>query len=79
MRIRPFESQDLDEAVDVWFTSWAATFPSLAHPWPRARWREHFEAKLTKGACVSIAEDQGRIVGFLLLFEEIGRLDQIFI
>ncbi len=77
--IRPYESRDLDQTVDVWFTSWAATFPWLQHPWPRDRWRSHFEAKLGKGATVFVVEQDARVVAFLLLFEALGRLDQIFV
>lgn len=79
IRIRPYESRDLDQAVDVWFTSWVATFPWLQHPWPRGQWRSHFEAKLGEGASVFIVEEHARIIGFLLLFEASGRLDQIFV
>jgi GNAT superfamily N-acetyltransferase len=61
--------------------SWAATFPSLRHPWPLEQWRARFEDKLVDGARIFIAEDSERalVLGFVLLFENVGRLDQIFV
>lgn len=79
MLIRPYDPPDLDEATDVWFSSWTSAFPSLAPPWPRDAWRSRFEAKLANGATVFVAGESGQIVGFVLLFENIGRLDQLFI
>jgi ribosomal protein S18 acetylase RimI-like enzyme len=77
--IRPYETRDLQQAVDIWFGSWTATFPRLAPPWPHEGWRSRFEAKLAEGATVFIAEESAQVVGFALLFENIGRLDQLFV
>jgi GNAT superfamily N-acetyltransferase len=77
--IRPYDPRDLDRAVDIWFSSWTAAFPWLAPPWPKDAWRSHFEAKLAEGATVFVGEEFGQIVGFALLFEKIGRLDQLFV
>ena len=48
--IRPYETRDLQHAVDIWFGSWTATFPWLAPPWPYEGWRSRFEAKLAQGS-----------------------------
>ncbi len=77
--IRPYETRDISQAVDIWFGSWTATFPWLVPPWPHEQWQTRFEAKLAEGATVFVAEESREVVGFALLFENIGRLDQLFV
>lgn len=79
MRIRLYDPRDLDPTVEVWFMSWTTAFPSLSPPWPYDGWRTRFEHKLAEGAVVFVAEESAQVFGFVLLFENIGRLDQIFV
>ena len=77
--VRRFEPADLDATVRLWHRTWAATFPTLAHPWPFDVWRERFVSDLLATTSVWVVEIEDQIVGFMALAVERGHLAQMFV
>lgn len=80
--IRPFRPQELDSVVDLWYSTWHATFPDLRHHEPKDEWRRRFETEIAVEERVYIAEVDGRIAGFLAVKDRgggQGYLHEIFV
>jgi ribosomal protein S18 acetylase RimI-like enzyme len=77
--LRLYHPDDFEAVVRLWYEAWHHNFPELSHPWTYAQWREHFEDRVTAHASIWIAERAGLVAGFLVLQENQGYLDQIFV
>jgi ribosomal protein S18 acetylase RimI-like enzyme len=77
--IRLYEDRDEEEAAQLWFESWRSTGLAVAQQASEAAMRARFAQELVSGWCVYIAWDDNRLVGFLALKLDVGRLDQIFV
>lgn len=78
MELRPYESSDEEALADVWFDGWR----SVGLAWPVVT-RDELAARVPREIAgrwtVTVAELDGRIVGFLALALAEGRVDQLFI
>lgn len=79
IHLRLYRPDDLETVVQLWYRSWHHNFPDFQHPWPFAQWRERFQEKVAANESIWIAENAGKIVGFFVLREGDGYLDQIFV
>jgi putative acetyltransferase len=79
VHLRPYHPDDCEAVVRLWYESWHHNFPDLYHPWTYAQWREHFQDKVTAHASIWIAESAGQVAGFIVVRENDGCLDQIFV
>ena len=77
--IRPYCDDDLAPTVDLWYRSWAATFPDIQHKLPRDQWDVRFVEEIVPAYEIWIAERAPRIAGFLAVNSESGHLDQLFV
>lgn len=77
--IRSYVEDDLDTVVALWYNSWSNTFPGLRHPQPFEAWKFRFKNDLAINNSVLVAEFQSQIVGFIVINEEKGTLEQIFV
>jgi ribosomal protein S18 acetylase RimI-like enzyme len=78
--IRSCEAADLGETARLWFESWRSTGLAVAQHATEAAMRARIPQELALGWSVYVAvDDHGRLIGFLALKPEIGRLDQIFV
>ncbi len=77
--LRPYAPADEDAAIELWRRTWAQHYPHIDFAervdWWRARWRN----ELLPAATVSIAEADGRMVGFVTVYPKTGYLDQIVV
>jgi putative acetyltransferase len=77
--LRPYSEADEDAAIELWRRTWAQHYPHIDFAervdWWRARWRN----ELVPAATVSIAEADGRMVGFVTVYPKTGYLDQIVV
>jgi putative acetyltransferase len=77
--LRPYAPADEDAAIELWRRTWAQHYPHIDFAervdWWRARWRN----ELVPAATVSIAEADGRMVGFVTVYPKTGYLDQIVV
>ncbi|MCA6345803.1 MAG: GNAT family N-acetyltransferase [Phenylobacterium sp.] len=78
MRLRPYEAADEGALVDVWFDSWRSV--GLSHPVAtKADLAARVPTEVAGRWTVTIAEHDGRVVGFLAVAHEENRLDQLFV
>jgi putative acetyltransferase len=77
--LRPYSEADEDVAIELWRRRWAQHYPHIDFAervdWWRARWRN----ELVPAATVSVAEADGRMVGFVTVYPKTGYLDQIVV
>lgn len=75
--IRRFADGDLDQVVEIWYCSWAHTFPNLQHPQPIEQWKLRFQAEYIHQAETWVAVRLDRIVGFVVVCD--GAIAQLFV
>ena len=77
--LRPYSKADEDAAIELWRHTWQQHYPHIDFTrrvdWWRARWRN----ELVPAATVSVAEADGRMVGFVTVYPKTGYLDQIVV
>ncbi|BAZ17780.1 GCN5-related N-acetyltransferase [Calothrix sp. NIES-4071] len=77
--IRYYTENDLDTVVTLWYKSWSNMFPELKHPQPFEAWKFRFKNDLAINSTAWVAENQSRIVGFIVINQIKGILEQIFV
>ncbi|MDF5728831.1 MAG: GNAT family N-acetyltransferase [Rhizonema sp. PD38] len=77
--IRPYNPNDLENTVQLWYRTWHHTFPHLQHPQPYMAWKERFRDRLAKRGNVWLAELENQIVGFVVVIKEEQELNQLFV
>jgi putative acetyltransferase len=77
--LRPYSKADEDAAIELWRRTWQQHYPRIDFAgrvdWLRARWRN----ELVPSATIRIAEQNGRMVGFVTVDPQTGYLDQIVV
>ena len=77
--LRAYAKADEDAAIELWRRTWQQHYPKIDFgkrvDWWRARWRN----ELVPTATISIAESDGKIVGFVTVDAKTGYLDQIVV
>ena len=76
--LRPYRADDEDAAIALWRDSWQQAYPSIDFtarvPW----WRERWQSELVANAKIMVAEQEGRLVGFVTI-DASGYLDQLVV
>ena len=76
--LRPYRAEDEDAAVALWLETWRQTYPSIDFaarvPW----WRERWHNELVPNAAIIVAEESGRMVGFVTIDAQ-AYLDQLVV
>jgi putative acetyltransferase len=77
--LRPYTPADEDAAIELWRRTWQAAYPRIDFAarvdWWRARWRK----ELVPVADIALAEDDGRLLGFVTVDPSTRYLDQIVV
>jgi len=79
IHLRPYAQTDLEETVRLWYRVWHDTFPELAHPQTLAEWQTRFRDELAPHDTIWVAETDRHIVGFIVVDERRGVVDQLFV
>ncbi|MBD6617391.1 GNAT family N-acetyltransferase [Komarekiella sp. 'clone 1'] len=79
VKIRPYQLNDLEDTVQVWYQTWHQTFPYIQHPQSYVEWEARFHDELAVRANVWVAEVENRIVGFIVVMQEEQCLEQLFV
>ncbi len=76
--LRPYQSSDEDAAIALWQRTWQLAYPGIDFaarvPWWRERWRK----ELVPNAAIIVAEQVGKLVGFVTI-DGGGYLDQLVV
>jgi putative acetyltransferase len=79
LNIRPYQPQDLEPTVELWYRTWCQTFPHLQHPQPYSQWQKRFRDDFVIRGSIWIAEINNHIIGFVVVISSEHELKQIFI
>jgi putative acetyltransferase len=77
--LRPYTPGDEDAAIALWQRTWAQHYPHIDFAKRVSWWRERWRQELAPTATISVAEDGGRMVGFVTVDPKTGYLDQIVV
>jgi putative acetyltransferase len=76
--LRPYRAEDEDAAIALWLAAWEKAYPAIDFaarvPWWRERWRN----ELVPNAAIIVAEEAGRLVGFVTIDAK-AYLDQLVV
>jgi len=77
--LRPYEADDEAAAIELWRRTWQQAYPvidfSARLDWWRQRWRD----EILPVAVIKVAEQDGKLVGFVTVLPKDGYLDQIVV
>ncbi len=77
--LRPYTAADEDAAIELWRRTWTQHYPQIDFsarvPWWRERWRQ----ELVPVAAIVLAEQAGRLIGFVTVDPKTMYLDQIVV
>jgi putative acetyltransferase len=79
MKLRPYSAADEDAAIELWRRTWAHHFPHIDFNARVAWWRERWRQELAPVARIVVAEQDGRLSGFVTVDPKTGYLDQIVV
>jgi putative acetyltransferase len=79
MKLRPYIAADEDAAIELWRRTWAHHFPHIDFNARVAWWRERWRQELAPVARIVVAEQDGRLSGFVTVDPKTGYLDQIVV
>ena len=77
--LRPYTAADEDAAIELWRRTWAHHFPHIDFNARVAWWRERWRQELAPVARIVVAEQDGRLSGFVTVDPKTGYLDQIVV
>jgi putative acetyltransferase len=76
--VRHYARDDEDAAIELWRRTWQVAYPGCDFKARVDWWRERWRRELVPVSAITIAEADGRMVGFVTI-EESGYLDQIVV
>jgi putative acetyltransferase len=77
--LRPYFTADEDAAIELWRRTWQQHYPHLDFAARVAWWRERWRSELVATAMITVAEREGRLVGFVTVDPKTRYLDQIVV
>jgi putative acetyltransferase len=77
--LRPYASADEDAAVELWHRTWQLAYPRIDFTARLDWWRERWRVELVPAATITVAEANGKMVGFVTVDPSTFDLDQIVV
>lgn len=77
--LRPYASADEDAAVELWQRTWQLAYPRIDFAARLDWWRERWRLELVPAATITVAEANGKMVGFVTVDPNTFDLDQIVV
>ena len=77
-QLRPYRADDEDAAIALWQQTWQLAYPSIDFAARVSWWRERWRNELVPNAAIIVAEQAGRLVGFVTI-DASGYLDQLVV
>ena len=74
--VRDYRDEDCEAAIALWLRAWDAALPEIDFSARLEWWRERW-IELVPNNRICVAEDEGRLVGFIVIDPGSGYLDQI--
>ena len=77
--LRPYRTEDFEDAVALWMRAWQAAMPDIAFAKRLDWWRHRWQHELVPNNTVTMAEIGERPEGFFVIDPKTGWLDQIVV
>jgi len=77
--LRPYSAADEDAAIELWRRTWAKHYPHIDFNARVDWWRERWRKELVPVAQIVLAEQNGRLIGFVTIDPKTMYLDQIVV
>lgn len=77
--LRPYRTEDFEDAVALWMRAWQAAMPDIAFAKRLDWWRHRWQHELVPNNTVTMAEIDERPEGFFVIDPKTGWLDQIVV
>ena len=65
--LRPYRAEDEDAAIALWLQTWQQAYPSIDFAARVTWWRERWRDELVPNAAIIVAEQAGRLAGFVTI------------
>lgn len=79
LTLRPYTTADEDAAIELWRRTWTQHYPRIDFNARVAWWRERWRKELVPVARIVMAEQEGRLIGFVTIDPKTMYLDQIVV
>ncbi len=79
LTLRPYAAADENAAIELWRRTWAQHYPRIDVNARVAWWRERWRKELVPVARIVVAEQEGRLIGFVTIDRNTMSLDQIVV
>src|ERR1700738_1872820 len=76
--LRPYRAEDEDAAISLWQGARQHAYPSIDFASRVTLWRERWRKELVPDAAIIVAEQAGKLVGFVTI-DATGYLDQLVV
>jgi putative acetyltransferase len=76
--LRPYRVDDEDAAIALWLETWREAYPEIDFAARLSWWRERWRSELVPNAAIIVAEEEGRLVGFVTIDAQ-AYLDQLVV
>jgi putative acetyltransferase len=76
--LRPYRDDDEDAAIALWEQTWQRAYPDIDFAARVTWWRERWRSELVPNANIVVAEQAGRLIGFVTIDLK-GYLDQLVV
>jgi len=77
--LRAYLATDEEAAIELWRRTWQIAYPRLDFTARLDWWRQRWRTELMPTATITLAEQGGRLVGFVTVDRGTGYLDQIVV
>ena len=77
-QLRPYRESDEDASIALWLETWRQAYPSIDFDKRVDWWRERWRTELVPVAQIIVAEQDGKLVGFVTI-DGAGYLDQLVV
>jgi putative acetyltransferase len=78
LTLRPYRAKDEDAAIALWLETWRKAYPSIDFASRLEWWRERWRSELVPNAAIIVAEEAGRMTGFVTIDTK-AYLDQLVV
>lgn len=73
--VRDYRDEDCEAAIALWRRAWDAALPEIDFSARLEWWRERWIRELVSNNRICVAEDNGRLAGFVVIDPGSGYLD----
>ena len=77
--IRPYQSEDENRLIHLWYESWHSNDPQVRHPDPVDQWARRWYEEIVPSHEIAVAEEGGKLLGFCAIDVPQRYLSQLFV